>query len=300
MSGRQGKHQKRREIDGQGNVEFIKKEIEAEMLIDLDKLREISKYGVPAILRQRVWKFLLLVDSEDKSEQLTMTQGRMENFAAYMRVTYPCNDNLLSKLWEMYCATTKKEENRRRMRTVLLVFCRTHHGLISSTVSEDTADIWCFCVARFLDTIVDVMNQSRPINVHEMSDVHSVFAAFTERYFRLPFNTIVRPQVAYLTMLFRYLQPALSLSFESEEIYPNEWALGWVGSLLAGYLPEKNVARLWDLYLAEDMQLHVPDVWPPLTRHTCTHLHTGAAARLPARVHLPRCSSSSLRKADGA
>lgn len=44
----------------------FKELVEAETFVDMDRLRDLSRHGIPASLRGDIWKYLLNVASPDK------------------------------------------------------------------------------------------------------------------------------------------------------------------------------------------------------------------------------------------
>ncbi|PKC07607.1 RabGAP/TBC [Rhizophagus irregularis] len=56
--------------------------LNAEVHIDLDKLRESSRHGVPMEIRGDVWKYLLGVNPADRSQELTSVKIKSEEYNA--------------------------------------------------------------------------------------------------------------------------------------------------------------------------------------------------------------------------
>ncbi|KAJ9440946.1 hypothetical protein DIPPA_05475 [Diplonema papillatum] len=56
------------------------------MVVDLDRLREASKDGVPVNSRKDVWKYLLLVTTVDKSEEMTLARKKEDEYFGHFVV----------------------------------------------------------------------------------------------------------------------------------------------------------------------------------------------------------------------
>ncbi|CAJ0642509.1 10376_t:CDS:2, partial [Entrophospora sp. SA101] len=63
-------------------VDEIKDILNAEVYIDLDKLRELSRRGIPKEVRGAVWKYLLEVNPADRSQELTSTKAKYQEYSA--------------------------------------------------------------------------------------------------------------------------------------------------------------------------------------------------------------------------
>ncbi|KAL6066989.1 Rab-GAP TBC domain-containing protein, variant 2 [Balamuthia mandrillaris] len=62
------------------NEEEFVELLEGESAIDLNNLREVSMFGVPDSVRGEVWKYLLGVSKEDKSQEMKMVRKLKEEY----------------------------------------------------------------------------------------------------------------------------------------------------------------------------------------------------------------------------
>ncbi|KAL6065068.1 Rab-GAP TBC domain-containing protein, variant 2 [Balamuthia mandrillaris] len=62
------------------NEEEFVELLEGESAIDLNNLREVSMFGVPESVRGEVWKYLLGVSKEDKSQEMKMVRKLKEEY----------------------------------------------------------------------------------------------------------------------------------------------------------------------------------------------------------------------------
>ena len=56
--------------------------------INIGRLREAARYGVPQSVRGEVWKILLFVSKPDKSEELSARKRMQEEFRGQHLITY--------------------------------------------------------------------------------------------------------------------------------------------------------------------------------------------------------------------
>jgi hypothetical protein len=91
----------------------------------------------------------------------------------------------------------------------------------------------------------------------EESDVYYCFerlCTMLDEWFEI---NPLHERVAQFTSLLRVALPDLYNYFEEEEVNIREWATSWQRFLLAKELPLFCVQRLWDVYLADGLDLHV-------------------------------------------
>ncbi|KAJ9440948.1 GTPase-activating protein gyp1 [Diplonema papillatum] len=233
----------------------IKRELEAEMVVDLDRLREASKDGIPVNSRKNVWKYLLLVTTVDKSEEMTLARKKEDEYFGHLKLEGECDllRSLMTVFQAQFLANPHEAYRRDLARCVLKVFLSSHTCLVADSVNPVTEAAWCRSVTSIVNQFIGVMGD--PVSTYH------AFANFFERlHGNTTFLALVRDSVATLSMLFRITQPALYQSFDAEEVNPNEWALEWFSTMLAGQLRANDVRRLWDVYLvdmAEATELHI-------------------------------------------
>eukprot|EP01060_Flectonema_neradi_P022945 TRINITY_DN31160_c0_g1_i1.p1 TRINITY_DN31160_c0_g1~~TRINITY_DN31160_c0_g1_i1.p1 ORF type:complete len:328 (+),score=62.39 TRINITY_DN31160_c0_g1_i1:67-984(+) len=267
-------------------IDDFTKELDAEMLVDLDRLRQASKDGIPVEKRRAVWKYLLSVTSVDKSEELTANRKKEEEFEAYRSVAKEgrLQKNLMRKLQTLYPVLARDSDERDQFNSVLLVFLCSHASIVESLdpIGEDS---WATAAIHILLQFSSVMKQT--------VDIYQGFSSFMDRLYRhTDYLTHVRDSVATLSMLFRYTQPALYRSFELEEVDSNEWALEWVSSLLAGKLETPDLVRLWDGYLVDlrvAASLHVYVCLALLQSHSEKLMELERTGMLELLNKLPPC-----------
>ncbi|KAL0481393.1 hypothetical protein AKO1_012687 [Acrasis kona] len=239
--------------------------LEAETFVDLDKLRDLSRHGIPEALRGEVWKYLLSVASPDKSEEVTKLKRLRKSYdAVNKKVIVRIKREIYATYFDQKTMKTRAfaglPEKQLLFEQVLMAYFYYHD------VPYDQGFI--FVLAPFVRSIVKNL---RVVDLEHdiyysfqalMSKLHPLFLISPElNYEGELITSIVRSLtlviVAKLQMLFRHTQPDLHAYFEREEIEPNEWALNWIRYLLSAELPLNCVSRLWDTYFASnDLDLH--------------------------------------------
>eukprot|EP01063_Lacrimia_lanifica_P000567 TRINITY_DN10302_c0_g1_i1.p1 TRINITY_DN10302_c0_g1~~TRINITY_DN10302_c0_g1_i1.p1 ORF type:complete len:354 (+),score=141.65 TRINITY_DN10302_c0_g1_i1:112-1062(+) len=246
----------------------FKRELEAEMLVDLDRLEELSRYGIPQHQRRQVWKYLLRVSTFDKREEISKATQKNQDFEKLAQAGFGerLYKKLLKRFHELYWTDPRIADKRHHSApdhntrgesvTVILSAFAAHHSVKQVVEPHSVAEAcWCNAVAHVLFQVWSVMEE-HPIDAY-YGVVHFMNLFSTRS---LQFVDTVRSHVASLTMLFRYTLPALHHSFEAEEVNANGWSLEWVSTFLASSLRQPDLLRLWDHYLANPksaVALHV-------------------------------------------
>eukprot|EP00033_Pygsuia_biforma_P003328 GCRY01003647.1.p1 GENE.GCRY01003647.1~~GCRY01003647.1.p1 ORF type:complete len:343 (-),score=85.49 GCRY01003647.1:76-1104(-) len=203
--------------------------LNAEVVIDLDKLTDLAKHGIPEEVRGETWKYLLGVSNPNKSAEVTVLKQmyqeytqlakasghsstlRLENEALHVQLSNK-QEHSLSQLASIFTHTGGRSIAIPHLTSLLIPFVKTF---------EKEVDIF-FCFQTLVEKVV-WRNYSR---------------------FQCAYH------VAKLSTLFRLTMPELYEYFEEEDLPTNEWALEWVQSLLASALPLQSVTRLWDTYFS--------------------------------------------------
>ncbi|KAL6066988.1 Rab-GAP TBC domain-containing protein [Balamuthia mandrillaris] len=227
------------------NEEEFVELLEGESAIDLNNLREVSMFGVPDSVRGEVWKYLLGVSKEDKSQEMKMVRKLKEEYDQLDKTIHSEDIRNISRELKRFRPNITElhtDTNRKRFVYLITAYVNSHtefeyisNGTLSLLApfvylcEEEYAAFFCF------DSLVKRMEEEK-------------FSADD-----LPQN------VSMLMMFFQSLLPDLFTYFEDEEVGPNDWATPWVQFLLAKELPFDCVLRLWDTYFSceEGLRLHV-------------------------------------------
>ncbi|KAL9656231.1 hypothetical protein ABK040_007846 [Willaertia magna] len=210
--------------------------VEAETLVDIERLRDLSRHGIPEELRGIVWKYLLNVYLPDKAEQMKREHQYFQN---------------LKQLQYLKQITIDNEEENNNDISSIIKKCKIHCNIKLYNIEEL---LYLFKPFEF----VYIESKNNSYKQDPEKNLHDASRCFESLLLKKYFHESLSIQVAKLITLFKCTQPDLYLYFESEELEPNEWALPWVKYLLSKQLPMDCVLRLWDTYFAtNDFDLHI-------------------------------------------
>lgn len=228
--------------------EHFEELIGADADVDLDRLREAARFGIPAAIRGEVWKYLLGVTKPEKSEEMTSAKRMRED---YLR---------LKDEAEKYGDPVVLRKIRREISRHSVAIDQDLEGLagrIESIIvvylSDHQATDFFPAMVHILAPLLFALRED-----HE-ADVYYAFSRLID-YIELLLNSNgIEILVARFVTLFRAFQNELCGCFEDEGLSVKEWLVPWLQSLLSKELPLENVLRLWDTYFAsmEEDDLHI-------------------------------------------
>ncbi|CAH1756629.1 12225_t:CDS:2 [Entrophospora sp. SA101] len=203
-------------------VDEIKDILNAEVYIDLDKLRELSRRGIPKEVRGAVWKYLLEVNPADRSQELTSTKAKYQEYSAIDKENF--------EITRIRGEVTYLNHNRDiEYYPALIHLCGPFVYCI-----RNEAEVY-YCFERLMGTLVILFIDGSSINSYldEYNSTHNI-----------------NERVANFMTLFRSIIPDLCNYFEEEEVDINDWSSSWLQYLLAKELQFDNLLRLWDTYFS--------------------------------------------------
>lgn len=216
-----------------------------EVLIDMDRLVDTSRHGIPDKVRGEVWKHLLEVSKPDKSEEERLKKQQYQDYRDLQKNNNP---EITKKVRHQLKRYRIKDRNgffqtpevRGKMENVICTY-----------TSNNTDVEYQFGMLALLGPFVAILSLE--------SDSFFCFSALMKRIEEdYSVDSIVN-KASRFTMYFRSVQPELFNHFEEEEISSNDWAASWLQYLLACELPLDCVLRLWDTYFAGELglELHI-------------------------------------------
>ncbi|KAI9230520.1 MAG: rab-GTPase-TBC domain-containing protein [Piptocephalis tieghemiana] len=223
--------------------------LSAEVHVDVDRLRQASRHGIPEEVRGLVWKFLLEVEPADRSKDQTHARRLAEGYHSIPK-------------------STDVEVSRRCRAECQRLLPRLPSPLCPDRPSLDIPGIVERLIATFLGRTDDreytpgLVNMTLPfIMVFEQeSDMYWCFERLIHSLDELFKEHELHERVAKFMTLLRATLPDLYNYFEEEEVDVKEWSASWMSYLLARELPIHCTIRLWDNYFCalpeERLDLH--------------------------------------------
>lgn len=211
--------------------------LSSDTVIDLAKLRETSRFGLPDSVRGEVWKLLLCASKPDHMPDFSHFE---ENNTQHLELAkavrgairrYGVGKGPIATFFRSPAVVRKFE-------TVGLAY-----------LSEAT-DIP-------VEDLPNVLHMLGPFiySVHSEADIFfsfSEFMALREKFWEIEGHD---RRLAKFLMLVRSRQPELFRYLEEEEVDPGDWASSWMSTFLARELPMQCILRLWDTYFSTQIGL---------------------------------------------
>eukprot|EP00271_Cylindrocystis_brebissonii_P000474 TRINITY_DN10576_c0_g1_i1.p1 TRINITY_DN10576_c0_g1~~TRINITY_DN10576_c0_g1_i1.p1 ORF type:complete len:402 (+),score=81.04 TRINITY_DN10576_c0_g1_i1:253-1458(+) len=209
--------------------------LNGEMYVDVQQLKDLSKYGLPGDLRSRVWIFLLGVYKPDRTDELS---ADMELTNVYEKYNFENNEVLKRvrgelKRYQPGVPVFQEADTRLVFEHTLSAYLSTHSKVEYSPH-----------LVHLLGPLVACIGSER--------DVYYCFEALVARHEAFCAGDAMLTLLSRFLTLFRNLLPALCDYFEEEELEPCTWAVPWLHSLFCRELPLQCVLRLWDTYFSCD------------------------------------------------
>jgi hypothetical protein len=211
--------------------------LDVEVVVDLERLRDLSNGGIPDDFRGIVWSYLLGVRRPDKSSVTKLISGDnlVKEDVRMVKLVKRDIQRLLEFQSDRYF-----ELSEYRIRTSVTTMLSTYYGENASSVSNKIGYISIALPFALL---------------YESSEEgYLCFASFMEKMQ----DFLSTSSVVQFIMLFRSVLPELVSYFEDEEVQIQEWAVDWYQFMLATVLDRRTLLPLWDMYatLPDGMELH--------------------------------------------
>ncbi|KAL1914256.1 uncharacterized protein VTP21DRAFT_9070 [Calcarisporiella thermophila] len=234
----------------------FKETLSSEVYVDIEKLRDSARHGIPAEVRRDVWKFLLGVEEADRSKELSHIKAKSEEYQQIDKENHEITKRVrgeVSRYQRRLNLPMTKEMSTIFERVICAYINHNRHidyspALISLcgpfvlTLQKESEIYYCF------EKLMHILN--------DYSAAHSI-----------------NERVANFVTLFRSTIPDLYSYFEEEEVDLNEWVTSWLQYLLSRELQMENLLRLWDTYFStpDFLDFH-PYVCLALLKHSKEHL----------------------------
>lgn len=209
--------------------------LNAEVVVEVDKLRDIAQHGIPDEVRGEVWKYLLGVQHPDKSRELSMGKRKAQDYRDFNKeIPDTSTLNRIRAEVKRY----QPDNEFFRDKDVSLVFEHVIGAFLNN--NRGAVDYYPALVHLCGPLVISLPDNE--------SDVYYCFEALMS----LLANALLERSeaVARFSLLFRSILPELHSCFEDEEVEYAQWAAGWLRHLLAKELPLRSTLRLWDTYFS--------------------------------------------------
>eukprot|EP00164_Ancoracysta_twista_P017920 GFYU01030766.1.p1 GENE.GFYU01030766.1~~GFYU01030766.1.p1 ORF type:complete len:282 (-),score=63.91 GFYU01030766.1:72-917(-) len=207
--------------------------LQTEVYVDVDKLRQVSRHGIPTEVRGEVWKYLLRVSKPDKSEEISQHKKMTLDYQELDKSNNDIVKRIKGELKRYQPGVQFFNDDKVLLmfEKILLAFFNTNShleyhpsvvhvlGPFVFTLNKET-DIY-FCFSKWISTMMDRMTVEG-----------------------------ISSHVSNFMRLFRTTQPELANYFDEEEVETSEWIVSWMQYLLCKELPLQGTLRLWDTYFA--------------------------------------------------
>ncbi len=218
--------------------------LNAEVRVDVLKLREQAALGCPDSIRGDVWKYLLGVQQPDQaqsSSELATLKRRYQGQAKEEEIDADVLRRLKGECSRYQKARSKlfQANIQQTLESIVSSFLRNHRSKEYSSSMVPLVGPFVACLASEFEIYYCFER------LQTMMDEYFVQKSLSQR-------------LAQFHLLFRSLLPELYYHFEEEEIEFREWASAWFQNLLSKELPLECVLRLWDTYFSSDegLELH--------------------------------------------
>ncbi|KAK3805623.1 MAG: rab-GTPase-TBC domain-containing protein [Benniella sp.] len=219
----------------------------AEVWVEVAKLREYARYGIPREVRGEAWLYLLGIQDADRSKEVSTKKQRIQDFELMDKEPNESSKRVRSEI-SRYLRKTRIESSRdipRLFEEVISAFCNHNHQIEYYPAMVNLCAPFVYSIKREWDAYLCF---ERMIN---MLDEH-----FNEES--------INEAVAKFMTLFHTCIPDLYSYFEEEEVDIKEWAASALQFVLSRELPLENTMRLWDTYFS------IPDAgWMDLHPYAC-------------------------------
>ncbi|KAJ1506362.1 hypothetical protein HMI55_001212, partial [Coelomomyces lativittatus] len=214
--------------------------LSSEVMVDLDKLRELSRQGIPMAFRGQVWRYLLGINHADRSQEMSSERAKCEAYQSYTATMDPSISKLVRSDVHRYHRTTPLFQAwETSLDYIRGIFERVLAHYLQSESTFVYSPAWVNLLAPFAYCIA------------EESDVYYCFEAFMHQLDAVFEREPLSKKVANFMSLFRNTIPDLYHYFDEEEVDAKDWIVSWLQFVLAKELPLECLLRLWDTYFSE-------------------------------------------------
>ncbi|KAG0249358.1 hypothetical protein BG011_009379 [Mortierella polycephala] len=214
-------------------VEEYQDVLNAEVWIEVNKLRDYARHGISKEVRGEVWLYLLGIQEADRSKEVSTQKQKLQE---YELIDKDPNENTKRVRGEIsrFLRKTNIESSRnipRLFEDIISAYCNHNHRVEYYPAMVNLCAPFIYSVKRECDAFLCFEKMINTLDDH-----------FSTRS--------INESVASFMTLFRTCIPDLYNYFEEEEVDIKEWAASALQFVLSKELSLENTMRLWDTYFA--------------------------------------------------
>ncbi|KAF9576338.1 hypothetical protein EC968_009312 [Mortierella alpina] len=226
-------------------VEEYEEVLNAEVWVEVNKLRDYARHGISREVRGEVWLYLLGIQQADRSKEVSTQKQKLQEYEQIDKDPNEMTKRVRGEI-SRYLRKTNIESSRnmpRLFEDVISAYCNHNHRVEYYPAMVNLCAPFIYSVKRECDAFLCFEKMLNMLDDH-----------FS--------NRSINESVASFMTLFRTCIPDLYSYFEEEEVDIKEWAASALQFVLSRELSLENTMRLWDTYFA------VPD-WIELHPFFC-------------------------------
>ncbi|KAG0303815.1 hypothetical protein BGZ98_006244 [Dissophora globulifera] len=234
------------QLDGMSiTVEEYADVLNAEVWVEVNKLRDYARHGISREVRGEVWLYLLGIQEADRSKEVSTQKQKLLDYDQIEKEPNEMTKRVRGEI-SRYLRKTNIESSRnipRIFEDLISAYCNHNHRVEYYPAMVNLCAPFIYSVKRECDAFLCFEKM-----INTLDDYFS--------------SRSINECVASFMTLFRTCIPDLYSYFEEEEVDIKEWAASALQFVLSRELSIENLMRLWDTYFA------VPD-WIDLHPYFC-------------------------------
>ncbi|GAM17560.1 hypothetical protein SAMD00019534_007350 [Acytostelium subglobosum LB1] len=218
-----------------------------EVYIDMNKLTAVSRHGIPERVRAEVWKYLLGISKNDKSEEERVKSQQQQEYKEIDKNDSEITKRIRNHLKRYQIHSKQQQESRVKFDLQSVENRNKIENIIISYINYNNDIEYNFGMLAILGPFMCTLQSE--------SETFYCYVSMMKRIEENLAQDSITTKLSRFMMYFRSLIPELFNHFEEEEINSNDWAMSWLQYLLSVELPLECVLRLWDTYLSAQLGL---------------------------------------------
>ncbi|KAF9277845.1 hypothetical protein BGZ68_008968 [Mortierella alpina] len=214
-------------------VEEYEEVLNAEVWVEVNKLRDYARHGISREVRGEVWLYLLGIQQADRSKEVSTQKQKLQEYEQIDKDPNEMTKRVRGEI-SRYLRKTNIESSRnmpRLFEDVISAYCNHNHRVEYYPAMVNLCAPFIYSVKRECDAFLCFEKMLNMLDDH-----------FS--------NRSINESVASFMTLFRTCIPDLYSYFEEEEVDIKEWAASALQFVLSRELSLENTMRLWDTYFS--------------------------------------------------